>query len=353
MRWSSIGRIEDTQPEQVEAGTAVHLAFNQLQSMDLSFYLTVAPRHLQRRQHSGLIADEVGGEAGQRGPLGRLKPAGPRSRVARSNDAKELVRGSCCGCDLGRPPIEFFEVRACRSRFAQDQPRRMTGRSSHSRRLECTARPVLTPWLCRKSMISRICIPSCQALAIRTRRLGPIPSTDSRSTGLLPITPSTSAPKCPTSLFARTGPIPFTKPPPRYRSTPSLVVGGTAFKTVALNWSPCSLSRIHQPVAVNHSPALTDGNDPRTVTRSRCLLTFTRSTANPLSSSKKVIRSISPAISSDGIPDCGEGSLTLIEVYAICSNSSAYGLRVVLRRGRQMPDDRLLLVPSILISVQS
>jgi hypothetical protein len=42
--------------------------------MDLSFDLTVAPRHLQRRQHSGLIADEVGGEAGQRGSLGRLKP---------------------------------------------------------------------------------------------------------------------------------------------------------------------------------------------------------------------------------------------------------------------------------------
>ena len=41
-----------------------------------------------------------------------------------------------------------------------------------------------TPWLWRKTMISRICIPSCQALAIFSRRFGPIPSTDCRSAGL-------------------------------------------------------------------------------------------------------------------------------------------------------------------------
>lgn len=65
----------DAQPKQIEAGTAVHLAFDELQSIDLSFDLTVAPMHLQCRQHCGLITDEVGGEAGQRGPLGRSKPA--------------------------------------------------------------------------------------------------------------------------------------------------------------------------------------------------------------------------------------------------------------------------------------
>jgi hypothetical protein len=63
-RRSSLGRVEDAEPEQIEAGTAVHLAFDQLQSMNLSFDLTVAPERLQCRQHLGLIADEMGGEAG-------------------------------------------------------------------------------------------------------------------------------------------------------------------------------------------------------------------------------------------------------------------------------------------------
>src|ERR1035437_1825658 len=164
-------------------------------------------------------------------------------------------------------------------------------------------------------MISRIWIPSCQARAIRSRRFGPIPSTVSRSAGLFPITPSTSVPKRPTNFFARTGPTPFTKPPARYLSIPSLVLGGTAFKTWALNWRPCSLSLTHQPSAVSHSPALTDGNEPRTVTSSRCPWTFTRSMANPLSSLKKVTLSTSPAISSDGVRDWGEEALILMEVY--------------------------------------
>src|SRR6266567_2375978 len=40
-----------------------------------------------------------------------------------------------------------------------------------------TARLVLTPWLCRNSMISRTCFASCHACAISSRRLGPMPST--------------------------------------------------------------------------------------------------------------------------------------------------------------------------------
>src|ERR1019366_6672861 len=75
--------------------------------------------------------------------------------------------------------------------------------------------------------------------------------------------------------------------------------------------------RTHHPFAVSHSPALTDGEEPRTVTKSRCPLTFTRSTANPLSSLKKVTRSTRPAISSDGVRGCGKESFILIEVYAV------------------------------------
>jgi hypothetical protein len=66
-----------------------------------------------------------------------------------------------------------------------------------------------------------------------------------------------------------------------------------------------------------HSPALTAGKEPRTVTWSRCPGTFTRSTATPLSSLKKVTRSTSPAISSEGVLGCGEVSLMLVEVFAL------------------------------------
>src|SRR5580704_2093782 len=166
-------------------------------------------------------------------------------------------------------------------------------------------------------MISRICIDSCQARAIRSRRLGPIPPTDSNALGLSPITANTSAPNRATNFFASTGPIPFTKPLARYRSTPSLVVGGTVFRIFALNWRPCSLSRTHPPSAVSHSPALTDGNEPRIVTGSRCPRTCTRSTAKPLSGLKNVTRSTSPAISSVGTRGWAEEAVILIEVYAV------------------------------------
>src|SRR5438874_676004 len=125
-----------------------------------------------------------------------------------------------------------------------------------------TARLVLTPWLCRNSMISRTCFASCHAWAIRSRRLGPMPSTVCSSAARFSITARTSAPNRPTSFFARIGPMPLTKPLPRYRSIPSAVVGGTVFMLVALNCSPCSLSLTHQPSALSHSPAVTEGSEP-------------------------------------------------------------------------------------------
>src|SRR5215469_3089251 len=161
-----------------------------------------------------------------------------------------------------------------------------------------TARMVLTPWLCKKSMISRICFASCHACAIRSWRFGPIPSTECNSDGRLSMTTRISAPKCSTSFLARIGPMPFTRPLPRYRSIPSVVVGGTVFRIVALNCRPCSLSLTHQPLAVSHSPAVTDGSEPTTVTSSRCPFAFTRRTQKPLSSLWKVTRSIKPEICS-------------------------------------------------------
>jgi len=83
------------------------------------------------------------------------------------------------------------------------------------------------------------------------------------------------------------------------------------------------LSLTHDPDAVNHSPALTAGNDPSTVANSRCPRTFTRRTANPLSASKKVTFSTRPAISSAGEHGGKLESLILIEAYSVesCSTS--------------------------------
>src|SRR5215469_8829464 len=161
-----------------------------------------------------------------------------------------------------------------------------------------TARMVLTPWLCKKSMISRICFASCHACAIRSWRFGPIPSTECNSDGRLSMTTRISAPKCSTSFLARIGPMPFTRPLPRYRSIPSAVVGGTVFRYVALNCRPCSLFLTQQPSAATQSPAVTDGREPTTVTSSRCPFTVTRRTQKPLSSLWKVTRSMSPEICS-------------------------------------------------------
>src|SRR4029077_17558619 len=147
-------------------------------------------------------------------------------------------------------------------------------------------------------MISRPCFASCHAFAIRSRRLGPMPSTVCSSAARFSITDRTSVPNRPTSFFARIGPMPFTKPLPRYRSTPSAVVGGTVFMVVALNCSPCSRSLTQYPSATNHSPAVTEGSDPTTVVSSRCPFVLTRSTQKPLSSLWKVTRSMTPEISS-------------------------------------------------------
>jgi len=70
----------------------------------------------------------------------------------------------------------------------------------------------------------------------------------------------------PTSFLPETGPMPLTKPAEvtlnafnRRRRT--------VFINLALNWSPCSLSRTPTALGLSHSPAVTEGSDPMTVTR--------------------------------------------------------------------------------------
>ena len=40
------GLMEDTQPEQIEAGAAIHLPLDQLESVNLSFDGAIAPREM-------------------------------------------------------------------------------------------------------------------------------------------------------------------------------------------------------------------------------------------------------------------------------------------------------------------
>src|SRR6266699_5741829 len=54
-----------------------------------------------------------------------------------------------------------------------------------------TARAVPTPWLCRKTMISRTTFCSAQAAVMRPARTGPMPSTSRRRSGSASMTSNT------------------------------------------------------------------------------------------------------------------------------------------------------------------
>src|SRR5207247_7552775 len=58
-----------------------------------------------------------------------------------------------------------------------------------------TARAVPTPWLCRKTMISRIAFCSAQAAVMRPARTGPMPSTSRRRSGSASMTSNTLSPE--------------------------------------------------------------------------------------------------------------------------------------------------------------
>jgi len=68
------------------------------------------------------------------------------------------------------------------------------------------------------------------------------------------------------------------------------------------------------PLVVIHSPALTLARTPTTVTSSRWPLTFTRNTANPVSSLWKVMRSINPENPSWGGDDAGVFTLQSVSM---------------------------------------
>ena len=100
--WISVG-IHDAQSEQIEFGTAVHGALDQLQAVNMAFDWTVAPGLLKGGKQRGFIVAQVFCEACQQAAFCAVLPVGPGGGVPLSNHSDELPRQICTGCDLGRP----------------------------------------------------------------------------------------------------------------------------------------------------------------------------------------------------------------------------------------------------------
>ena len=98
--WISVG-IHDAQSEQIEFGTAVHGALDQLQAVNMSFDGTVTPRLLKGGKERGFIVAQVFREACQQAAFCAVLPVGPGSCVPLLNHSDELPRKICTGCDLG------------------------------------------------------------------------------------------------------------------------------------------------------------------------------------------------------------------------------------------------------------
>ena len=69
-----------------------------------------------------------------------------------------------------------------------------------------TARAVPTPWLCRKTVISRTTFCSAQPATIRPAHTGPMPSTSRRRAGCVSMTSNTLSPK------DQSNPLPLLRP---------------------------------------------------------------------------------------------------------------------------------------------
>ena len=106
-------------------------------------------------------------------------------------------------------------------------------------------------------MISLTPFCSAQLATIRSARSGPTPGTSRRRAGSASITSKTAVPNASTSLLAKCGPTPFTRPEARNRSIPSGEVGVTVVTVSALNCGPCFGSFDPRP----RGPQLLSGRD--------------------------------------------------------------------------------------------
>jgi hypothetical protein len=112
MRWRTrkSGRVKDSQPEQVEAGAAIHLPLDQLQTVYLPFHHPVAPRQLQRCGDSILVPPEVGRKGCIRGAFRGLEPSRPRCSIPFADDLEQTSSNVCERSDLRRGTVERFQI---------------------------------------------------------------------------------------------------------------------------------------------------------------------------------------------------------------------------------------------------
>ena len=66
--------LEDAQPQEVEARSAVHLAFDELEPMDLTFDVALAPRQSERLAHSVEVSFKPSSEVRKAGPSCGFQP---------------------------------------------------------------------------------------------------------------------------------------------------------------------------------------------------------------------------------------------------------------------------------------
>ena len=67
--------IQDAEAQQLEAGSAIHLAFDELEPVNLSFDVALAPRQSECFAHGVDIPFETSGEAFQGGTSCGVKPS--------------------------------------------------------------------------------------------------------------------------------------------------------------------------------------------------------------------------------------------------------------------------------------
>ena len=109
---------------------------------------------------------------------------------------------------------------------------------------------------------------SSQDFLIRSTRSLPMPGTRSSASGSSSITFSVSAPNARTMRAANFGPMPLTRPEPRYFSIPYTVAGSVSSKPETVNWRPNFGFTVQSPLSVRTEPTCTSGMEPTTVIRS-------------------------------------------------------------------------------------
>jgi hypothetical protein len=126
-RWS--GREEEASSQQIEAGTAKHLALEHLQAIDVPFDWSLTPRQRDSGLDGGHVRPEPSGEMpeGWEGALGGAHQAWFQARkLALADEGGEVLgqRHRLCQCGRLQSQLCQLVVIPCRRplRWAKDEP---------------------------------------------------------------------------------------------------------------------------------------------------------------------------------------------------------------------------------------